>query len=56
MNEQQIKSLFKSVIDTGYPKLNKNEKEMFKTGIDQARNINELAAVVDSVIILSNSR
>ncbi len=56
MTEQQGKHLIKLIIDNGFPKLKKSEKEAYKLEIDNADNFDKLLLITNSIIQLSNSR
>ncbi len=56
MTEKQGKFILKYIIDNSYPKLTKDEKETFKSAIDNTKNFDELFAVIGEVVALSNSR
>ncbi|MBQ5995382.1 MAG: hypothetical protein IJL63_05965 [Clostridia bacterium] len=56
MTEQQGKHLIKLIIDNGFPKLKKLEKEAYKLEVDNADSFEKLLAITDNIIRLSNSR
>lgn len=56
MTEQQYKFIIKQIIDNGYPKLNKTEKEIYKQAVDKTKNYDELLVVINDIIQLSNSK
>ena len=56
MTEQQYKFIIKQIIDNGYPKLNKTEKEIYKQAVDKTKNYDELLVVINNIIQLSNSK
>lgn len=54
--EEQVKYLCKWIVDNGNRPLTDIEKELIKQAIDQSKSIEELTAVLLSVIIQTKDR
>lgn len=56
MNEKELKEIFKQIADNTSHKLTQEEKELIKLGIDNSKNIQELATVFLIKNFLQNNR
>lgn len=56
MTERQIKEITKWFLDNGQRKLTKTEKEVIKSGIDQAKSLNELMQLAFASLIIDSNR